>query len=90
MYEALLDACLEARQRLSLTNEEKEELLKATTNRTRAGGAKENQEKAPRLLLLAFRVEKSRVLDEAIARFRRLTGQEAQLLLPPSSKAADR
>lgn len=88
VYEALLQACLEQRQLLSLTREETEEVRLAKANRSKVGGAKENEEKAPRLLTLTFRQEKLRLLDEAIARFRKLTGNERQLLLPPISAAA--
>ena len=89
VYEALLGACLEQRQLLSLTREEEEEVRVAKANRTKVGGGKENEEKAPRLLTLTFRVEKLRLLDEAIARFRKLTGMEKQLLLPsPASSGS--
>lgn len=89
VYEALLGACLEQRQLLTLTREEEEELRVAKANRTKVGGGKENEEKAPRLLTLTFRVEKLRLLDEAIARFRKLTGMEKQLLLPsPASSSS--
>ena len=74
VYEALLQACEEAKSVAVLTASEEEEMKKAQGNRG-AGGVKENEEKAPRLLTLAFRREKVRVLEEAIVRFRRLTGQ---------------
>lgn len=89
VYEALLGACLEQRQLLSLTREEEEEVRVAKANRTKVGGGKENEEKAPRLLTLVFRVEKLRLLDEAIARFRKLTGMEKQLLLPSPSSSSN-
>lgn len=88
VYEAMLEATLEQRQRLSLTQEEEEELGKAAASRERLGAETEIAERAPRLLTLAFRVEKLRLLDEAIARFRKLTGAEKQLLLPPKSAAS--
>ena len=81
VYEALLEACAEQRAVVGLTPEEEEELRGAANNKQAAAyspssGAAAGSAQA-RLLTLAFRREKARVLDEAIARFARLTGKAA-------------
>lgn len=82
VYEALLEACQEQRARVALTDADEEELRAAASASASSGafspslGAAAGSTQA-RLLTLAFRKEKLRVLDEAIARFARLTGKGA-------------
>jgi len=82
VYEALLEACQEQRAVVALSDAEVEELAAAaaTSSRGDKGGASPSSGAAAgsaeaRLLTLAFRREKTRVLDEAIERFGRLTGK---------------
>lgn len=80
MYEALLEACTEQRGVVGLSPAEEEELRAAATSAANkqasspSSGAAAGSAQA-RLLTLAFRREKARLLDEAIARFARLTGK---------------
>lgn len=80
VYEALLEACTEQRARVALTPDEEGELRAAAARDGQGVGFSPSSGAAAgsaqaRLLTLAFRKEKVRVLDEATERFGRLTGK---------------